>query len=132
MAPMAIGDIFSCIMVHGAPVKSLSYKSQSPVQSLMSIVIMQHTKAQFDGIPRGVLIGVSLHHWRCKCNVAHPALNINLSNCSRYFLAAFTSDLGNLRDLWFKPLMHEWNSQSQHRVFKLGFGHSGQWYLIKN
>ena len=44
MAPMAIGDIFSCIMVHGTPMKSLSHKSQSPVQSLMTIVIMQHMK----------------------------------------------------------------------------------------
>ena len=62
MTLMAIGDIFSCIMVYSTPVKSLSLEPKSgPIPDDHS----HHAayEAQLHDIPRGVLIGVFPHHW---------------------------------------------------------------------
>ena len=61
MTPMAIGDIFGYIMVHGTPVKSLSLEPKSsPIPDDHS----HHAayEAQLHDILRGALIGVSPHH----------------------------------------------------------------------
>ena len=61
MTPMAIGNIFSSIMVHRTPIKSLSLEPKSgPIPDDHS----HHAacKVQFHAIPRGVLTGVFPHH----------------------------------------------------------------------
>ena len=85
-----IGDIFSYIMVHGTPIKSFSHYCQILVQSLMTIVIMQHNEAWLHDILRGVLIGVSLHHWWYKFDGEHPVLRLNNKTAANTSMLLYT------------------------------------------
>ena len=62
MTLMAIGNIFSYIMVRGTPIKSLL--SLEPKSSPIPDDQSHHVayEAQLHDIVRGVLIGVSPHH----------------------------------------------------------------------
>ena len=81
-----------------------------------------HPITYMSGLFRG-----SQMNWACLTKEAY-AIYMSIRKLAYYLEDADIT----LRSDHFHPLTYKWYDQSQYRIFGLGFGHSGQWYPIKN